>query len=180
MTEDEAIQRCQDGEREAFRPLVERHQDVVFGTAYHLTGNAALAEELAQEAFLAAWQGIRGFRLGRPFKPWLMRILVNTVLAQRRQRSVETTPMEASGGAADGDNPAAVVEAQAERQRLQRAINGLSPEHRQVVVLRYFAELTVPEVARASGVQEGTVKSRLYRAHQALRQRLTDAQQGQG
>ena len=65
MTEDEAIQRCQDGEREAFRPLVERHQDVVFGTAYHLTGNAALAEELAQEAFLAAWQGIRGFRLGK-------------------------------------------------------------------------------------------------------------------
>lgn len=180
MTEDEAIQRCQDGEREAFRPLVERHQDVVFGTAYHLTGNAALAEELAQEAFLAAWQGIRGFRLGRPFKPWLLRILVNTVLAQRRKRSVETTPMAASGVAGGADNPATVVEAQAERQRLQRAINGLSPEHRQVVVLRYFAELTVPEVARASGVREGTVKSRLYRAHQALRQRLTDAQQGQG
>ena len=55
MTEDEAIQRCQDGEREAFRPLVERHQDVVFDTAYHMTGNPALAEELAQEAFLAAW-----------------------------------------------------------------------------------------------------------------------------
>ena len=74
------------------------------------------------------------------------------------------------------DNPAAVVEAQAERQRLQQAINGLSPEHRQVVVLRYFAELTVPEVARASGVPEGTVKSRLYRAHRALRQRLADVQ----
>ena len=101
MTEDEAIQRCQDGEREAFRPLVERHQDVVFGTAYHMTGSPALAEELAQEAFLAAWQGIRGFRLGRPFKPWLMRILVNTVLAQRRKRSVETTPIEASGVAGD-------------------------------------------------------------------------------
>ena len=179
MTEDEAIQRCQDGEREAFRLLVERHQDVVFGTAYHMTGSPALAEELAQEAFLAAWQGIRGFRLGRPFKPWLMRILVNTVLAQRRQRTVETTPIEASGGAADGDNPAAVVEAQVERQRLQQAINGLSPEHRQVVVLRYFAELTVPEVARASGVNEGTVKSRLHRAHRALRERLADAQQGQ-
>ena len=178
MTEDEAIQRCQDGEREAFRPLVERHQDVVFGTAYHLTGNPALAEELAQEAFLAAWQGIRGFSLGRPFKPWLLRILVNTVLAQRRKRSVETTPIEASGGAGDADNPAAVVEAQVERQRLQQAINGLSPEHRQMVVLRYFAELTVPEVARASSVPEGTVKSRLYRAHQALRQRLADLQQG--
>ena len=179
MTEDEAIQRCQDGEREAFHPLVEWHQDVVFGTAYHLTGHAALAEEVAQEAFLAAWQGIRGFRRGRPFKPWLLRILVNTVLAQRRQRTVETTPIAAAGVAGDTDNPAAVVEAQGERQRLQEAINGLSPEHRQVVVLRYFAELTVPEVARAAGVPEGTVKSRLHRAQRALRQRLADAQQGQ-
>ena len=105
-----------------------------------------------------------------------MRILVNTVLAQRRQRSVQTTPMDASGVAGSADNPAAVVEAQVERQQLQQAINGLTPEHRQVVVLRYFAELTVPEVARASGVQEGTVKSRLHRAHRALRQRLADAQ----
>ena len=176
MTEDEAIQRCQDGERDAFHPLVERHQDVVFGTAYHMTGNPALAEELAQEAFVAAWQGMRGFRRGRPFKPWLMRILVNAVLAQRRQRSVETTPIEGAGVAGDADNPAAVVEAQVERQRLQQAINGLTPEHRQVVVLRYFAELTVPEVARTSGVQEGTVKSRLHRAQRALRQRLADAQ----
>ena len=87
--------------------------------------------------------------------------------------------MAASGVAGGADNPAAVVESQAERQRLQQAINGLSPEHRQVVVLRYFAELTVPEVARASGVNEGTVKSRLYRAHQALRQRLAASQQGQ-
>ena len=77
---------------------------------------------------------------------------------------------------ASADNPAAVVEAQVERQQLQQAINGLTPEHRQVVVLRYFAELTVPEVARASGVNEGTVKSRLHRAHRALRQRLADAQ----
>ena len=179
MTEDEAIQRCQDGERDAFRPLVEWHQDVVFGTAYHMTGNPALAEELAQEAFLAAWQGIRGFIRGRLFKPWLMRILVNTVLAQGRKRSVETTPLAGAEGGDEADQPAAVVEAQAERQRLQQAINGLTPEHRQVVVLRYFAELTVPEVARASGVQEGTVKSRLHRAHRALRQRLADAQQGQ-
>ena len=176
MTEDEAIQRCQDGEREAFHPLVEWHQDVVFGTAYHLTGHPALAEEVAQEAFLAAWQGIGGFRRGRPFKPWLLRILVNTVLAQRRQRTVETTPIAAAGVAGGTDNPAAVVEAQGERQRLQQAINGLSPEHRQVVVLRYFAELTVPEVARVSGVNEGTVKSRLHRAQRALRQRLADAQ----
>ncbi len=178
MTENEAVQRCQRGDRDAFRYLVERHQGVVFGTAYNMTGNRALAEELAQEAFLSAWKGIRGFRRGSPFKPWLMRILVNAVMAHRRKRSVETTPIEGLGLADDAERPAASVESKLERQTLQQAIGGLSPEHRQVVVLRYFAGMTVPEVSRASGVSEGTVKSRLHRAHRALRQRLGDAQQG--
>ena len=57
MTENEAVQRCQRGDRDAFRYLVELHQGVVFGTAYNMTGNRALAEEMAQEAFLSAWKG---------------------------------------------------------------------------------------------------------------------------
>ena len=179
MTEDQAVMRCQHGERDAFRYLVERYQDVVFGTAYNMTGNRALAEELAQEAFLSAWKGIRSFRRGRPFKPWLIRILVNAVMAHRRRRSVETTPIEESEWAEDAEHPADLAESRSEQQTLQQAIRGLGPEHRQVVVLRYFADMTVPEVARASGVREGTVKSRLYRAHQALRQQLVDAQQWQ-
>ena len=179
MTEDQAVQRCQHGERDAFRYLVERYQDVVFGTAYNMTGNRALAEELAQEAFLSAWKGIRSFRRGRPFKPWLIRILVNAVMAHRRRRSVETTPIEESEWADDAEHPADLTESRLEQQTLQQAIRGLGPEHRQVVVLRYFADMTVPEVARASGVREGTVKSRLYRAHQALRQQLVGEQQRQ-
>ena len=177
MTEDQAVMRCQHGERDAFRYLVERYQDVVFGTAYNMTGNRALAEELAQEAFLSAWKGIRGFRRGRPFKPWLMRILVNAVMAHRRRRSIETTPIEGSEWVGDAEHTEDLAESNLERQTLQQAIRGLGPEQRQVVVLRYFADMTVPEVARASGVKEGTVKSRLHRAHQALRQQLVDAQQ---
>ena len=179
MTEDQAVMRCQHGERDAFRYLVERYQDVVFGTAYNMTGNRALAEELAQEAFLSAWKGIRSFRRGRPFKPWLIRILVNAVMAHRRRRSVETTPIEESEWAEDAEHPADLAESRSEQQTLQQAIRGLGPEHRQVVVLRYFADMTVPEVAQASGVRQGTVKSRLHRAHQALRQQLADAQQWQ-
>ena len=179
MTEDQAVMRCQHGERDAFRYLVERYQDVVFGTAYNMTGNRALAEELAQEAFLSAWKGIRSFRRGRPFKPWLIRILVNAVMAHRRRRSVETTPIEESEWAEDAEHPADLAESRSEQQTLQQAIRGLGPEHRQVVVLRYFADMTVPEVAQASGVRQGTVKSRLYRAHQALRQQLVDEQQRQ-
>ena len=86
MTDHEAILRCQDGDREAFRYLVDRYKDVLFGTAVLMTGNRSVAEEQVQEALLSAWRGIRGFRLGSPVKPWLVRILVNAVLSQQRRR----------------------------------------------------------------------------------------------
>ena len=129
MTDDEAVLRCQDGDREAFRHLVEQYKNPLYGTAYLMTGNAAQAEEHVQDAFLLAWRGIKSFQRGRPLKPWLMRIL-------------------------------------------RQALAQLTPEHRQVVVLRYFADLTVPQVARSAGVREGTVKSRLHRALRQMRELL--------
>ena len=65
MTEDEAVLLCQNGDREAFRYLVEQYKNQLFGTAYLMTGNAAHAEEHVQEAFLLAWRGIRTFRRGQ-------------------------------------------------------------------------------------------------------------------
>ena len=177
MTDNEAIVRCQDGDREAFRHLVDRYRDVLFGTAVLMTGNRAVAEEQVQEALLSAWRGIRGFRQGSPVKPWLLRILVNAVLSQQRRRTVPTAVINGNGPddpAASGADPAQTLDALEDRLELRRAITNLSPDHRQVVALRYFAELTVPEVARALGIREGTVKSRLHRALALLRQRLND------
>ena len=88
MTDSEAVVRCQNGDRDAFRHLVDQYKDVLFGTAVLMTGNRATAEEHVQEAFLSAWRGIRRFRRDRPVKPWFLRILVNTVLSWRRKRSV--------------------------------------------------------------------------------------------
>lgn len=182
MTDHEAILRCQDGDRDAFRHLVARYQDALFGTAVLMTGNRAVAEEQVQEALLAAWRGIGGFRAGHPVKPWLLRILVNAVLAQQRKRAIPTVYLHGNGGAAaDADypasepDPAETLDALENRLALRRAVNGLSPEHRQVVALRYFAGLTVPETARTLGVRQGTVKSRLHRALALLRQELADS-----
>ena len=175
MTDHEAIQRCQQGDRDAFRQLVDRYRDVLFGTAVLMTGNRAVAEEQVQEALLSAWRGIRGFRLGNPVKPWLVRILVNAVLSQQRRRALPTVQLNDTGpdesclGVSD---PAATLDALEDRLVLRRAIAELSPGHRQVVTLRYFAGLTVPETARALGVREGTVKSRLHRALAVLREKL--------
>ena len=178
MTDNEAIMRCQNGDRDAFRHLVERYKDVLFGTAVLMTGNRALAEEQVQEALLSAWRGIRGFRLGRPLKPWLLRILVNSVLSHQRRRTLPTVNLDGNGpDMPDSINhdPAETLDALENRLALRRAIADLSPDHRQVVALRYFAGLTVPEVARTLGVREGTVKSRLHRALAILRQQLDDS-----
>ena len=175
MTDNEAIERCQEGDREAFRHLVEQYRDVLFGTAVLMTGNRAVAEEQVQEALLSAWRGIGRFQRGRPFKPWLLRILVNAVLSHQRRRSLPTVDLEDSdpGPSSDaGGNPAESLEALENRLALRRAISNLGPDHRQVVALRYFAGLTVPEVARTLNAREGTVKSRLHRALALLRQQL--------
>ena len=93
MIDDDAIARCQGGDRDAFRHLVDRYKDVMYGTAVLMTGNRAVAEETVQEAFLSAWRGIEGFKRGRPPKPWLIRILVNRVMDERRRQTIPTVPL---------------------------------------------------------------------------------------
>ena len=173
MSEDLTIARCQEGDREAFRVLVDRHKDVLYGTALLMTGNRAVAEEAVQEAFLSAWSGIGGFKLGRPLKPWLTRILVNGVLTQKRKRSIPTVPIADSGGngVPSVSDHTEVIES---RAVVRQALATLDPQQQQVVVLRYFAELTVPEISEAMGVKEGTVKSRLHRALSRLREHLEE------
>ena len=175
MTDNDAIMRCQNGDRDAFRYLVDQYRDVLFGTAVLMTGNRAVAEEQVQEALLSAWRGIGGFQGGRPFKPWLLRILVNAVLSHQRRRTVPMVALDGNGPEipeVEPSDPAATLDRLEDRLALRRAIELLSPDHREVVALRYFAGLTVPEVARALSTREGTVKSRLHRALSQLRQQL--------
>lgn len=177
MTESEAVARCQNGDRDAFRHLVDQYKDLLFGTAMLMTGNPATAEEQVQEAFLSAWRGIRGFHRGRPVKPWFLRILVNTVLSWRRKRTVPTvylTGQEHQDPDPSEGDPAETLDALERRLSVRRAIANLSRDHRQVVALRFFACLTVPEVARTLGLRQGTVKSRLNRALRNLRRQLDD------
>ena len=179
MTEDDAVLRCQHGDRDAFRYFVDRYKDALYGTAYMITGNQSLAEEQVQEAFLNAWRGIRGFKRGRPFKPWLMRVLVNAVTTQRRRQLASTVVKEEPGRAAYADGPEGTADAREDRQTIRQALLGLPTEQRQVVVLRYFCGLTLRQVAASMGIKEGMVKSRLQRAHQQLGERLQEIRGGQ-
>ena len=133
-----------------------------------------------QEAFLSAWRGIKGFRTGYPVKPWLVRILVNTVTAQRRRRSLPIDPLDIAEAQSGTGDPAELAESSESGQRVRQAISTLSDEHNTVITLRFFAGLTVPQVAQALGRREGTIKSRLHRALHHLRRELQELGPGIG
>ncbi|MCS7207565.1 MAG: sigma-70 family RNA polymerase sigma factor [Dehalococcoidia bacterium] len=172
MDEQEAIRLCQQGDREAFRTLVERYQDILLGTALLMTGDPALAEDLVQEAFLAAWQGMGGFDTRRPLKPWLVRILVNKALNTLRRRGQPAVPLDAATTHSALADPTEVALRRERHHALREALATLPSEHRQALLLRYYTDLTVPEIAHALGWREGTVKSRLHRALAHLREVL--------
>ena len=164
MTEELAIARCQAGDRDAFRYLVERYKDVLYGTACLMTGNRAHAEDYVQEALFSAWRGIRGFRRGRPFKPWLLRILVNVVLSYRGRGAGPTRSLlEADRPCHSTDSPD-IPASQEDWPAVRTVLADLSAEHRQAVVLRYFAGLTTSQIAQSLNVTESAVKSRLHHA----------------
>jgi len=175
--DDELVRRCQAGDREPFRQLVERYGDLVFGTALQMTRDRSLAEDLTQDAFVHAWRGIGGFRLGSPLRPWLLRILHNRIVSHRRRRLLDLLPLPSAERARDHQpGPEAVVEIAEERSRLRVALATLSGDHRRIVVLRYYSELSVPEIAQATGLPDGTVKSKLHRALRRLRETLDTAE----
>lgn len=173
LEEAEAIRRCQSGERDAFRLLVEQYEKVLYGTAFLMTRDDSLSEEFVQEAFLRAWRGIPSFRLDGSFKAWILRILVNQVMTNRRKLRVPESPLTEGIVPIDISRDIDVEELvlkNEERQQIRQSLELLPQEQRYVVVLRYFADLTVPEIAKVMGCREGTIKSRLHRALARLRE----------
>jgi RNA polymerase sigma-70 factor (ECF subfamily) len=145
------------GSTAAWDALFARHWPMAYRAAYLVVHDAAAAEDVAQEAFLAALRSLDRFDARRPLGPWLHRIVVNRAIdhARRRTRLAEVPePPEHEAPLAAGSPGDDVV----------AALRALAPEQRAVVVLRYLLELTPGEIARTLGLPRGTVNSRLRRA----------------
>jgi RNA polymerase sigma factor (sigma-70 family) len=192
------VERARRGDLDAWETLVRTHQGIAFRTAYLLTGNAADAEEAAQEGFLKAYRALGRFRRGAPLRPWLLRIVANE--ARNRRRSAARRERLALRAAADqgiardasgghvgsarrpgvhrpGDavpSPEAALLARESQERLLAAVERLPEEHRDAVACRYFLELSEEETAAALGIRKGTVKSRLSRALARLSETLEE------
>ena len=165
--------RAQRGDVDAYEELVQTHQHIAFRTAYVLAGNAADAEEAAQDGFVKAYRALGRFRRGAPFRPWLLQIVANE--ARNRRRSAgrrEKLALRSAAESRPGDaapSPEAVLLGAERRHALLRAVNELRDEERLVIALRFFLELSEAETAAALAVPVGTVKSRLSRALERLR-----------
>ncbi|MDX6556737.1 MAG: hypothetical protein QOD86_2932 [Miltoncostaeaceae bacterium] len=161
------VRRAQRGSRDAAAALVARHWPAAHRAALGVTGSAASADDVAQDAFERAFAGLAGFDARRPFAPWLHRIVVNRALdLLRRERRLVGLDALGEGPAGpdrgdEGGDPAAL-----------RALAALDPDRRAVVVLRYLLDYRPPEIAEMLGIPVGTVNSRLGRALAELRARL--------
>jgi RNA polymerase sigma factor (sigma-70 family) len=175
LAEEALVERARAGDQRAYEQIVEAYQGLAFRVAYLVTGNAADAEEAAQDAFVKAWRALGRFRRGEPLRPWLLRIVANEARNRRRSAGRRAAlavraAEEPSGDAAP--SPEAAVLGTEQRAALLAAVNGLPEEGRLVIACRYFLGLSEEETAASLGVRRGTVKSRTARALERLREAL--------
>jgi RNA polymerase sigma-70 factor, ECF subfamily len=183
------VRRLKQGDERAFEELVRLYQNRIFGLMLRMIGNRQEAEDLAQEVFITVHRAIASYRGDGRFHTWLYRIATNTCKNRikylkgrnfHRSVPVEDTP-EAQSPTDDGPvvplqaqiaGPEAMTEGTRLETAVQRELGALDPEHRLLIVLRDIEGMSYQDMLRVTGLQEGTLKSRLHRARIALKDRL--------
>lgn len=173
------IEKCLSGHRDAFGELVCRYQGRLYNAVIRLVDHADDAADIVQDSFLNAYQALRSFKGDAEFFTWLYRIAFNTAISLKRKKRA-TVSLDAGGpdGGIDPDDPSEYVKPGQALQRsedeaqLQQAMNRLSSEHREVLILKDIEGMKYEDIAVILGVPIGTVRSRLNRARLELRDLL--------
>jgi RNA polymerase sigma-70 factor, ECF subfamily len=186
IPDSDLVRRCQAGDTRAFDVLVSRYRGRIYAMTYHMLQNEADAWDISQEAFIKAWRALPNFKMDASFYTWLYRIAHNVCYDWLRKRKVQ------QAGEFDDDHTEHRIAAGAEAiprghaapdtalknaelgQRIRDAIAKLSPDHRQVVVMREVEGYSYEEIAAAVPCTLGTVMSRLFYARKKLQELLKD------
>jgi RNA polymerase sigma-70 factor (ECF subfamily) len=171
-TED-LIRRFQRGQPGAFDALFERYKDYIYRVAFFVTRNSGDAEEATQETFLDLLHALPRYKLNGParFETWLYKITVNRCRSRFRRKRPPSADWDEladeliAGVSGDPEHSALKRET---REAIWHAVDTLPQAQREIIALRYLSDLSYDEIAEALGINQGTVKSRLYYAHQAL------------
>src|ERR1022692_4332226 len=185
VEEMDLVKRALKGDLTAYDDLVRRYQERVYATVYHMTANHEDANDLAQEAFIKAFQALRSFKGGSSFYTWVYRIAVNKTinfLKQRKNKAQMSLDDMDFNAEHDPDLVALISEKTPRREvnlaelqeKLNAALQRLSEPHRLVVTLHDVQGLSHEEIAKIVGCNIGTVRSRLFYARQQLQAYLSD------
>jgi len=175
------VKKSQKGDISAFELLVTMYQDRIYALSYQLTGNHADAQDLAQNVFIKAYRALPGFRNEADFGTWLHRITVNLSINEKRKKKPEVyldNPVQTVEGemprlvVSDAESPEEAYENKEFRHMVQTALDELSPEHRAVLVLREVQGFSYDEIANMLDCSLGTVKSRINRGRQTLKEKI--------
>lgn len=176
------VERSKKGDREAFEHLVRLYENKVYTIAYRLMGNHADASDLAQDAFIKIYQALPNFRGDSSFSTWIYHITVNVCRDELRKRqrrptvsldepAGENTPTYEIRSNAPG--PEEMLDRSETQAMIQQCLNMLSDDYRTILVMREIQDLAYEEIAEHLGCSLGTVKSRLSRARQALKEKIS-------
>ena len=174
--ENRIIAQCLAGDRKAYTLLVERYKELVHDLVYRMIGDAARAEDIAQDAFVKGYLSLRDFRGESRFSTWVCRIAINRCrdLLRRARREVlmpdGEPPLSESVDA--GETPAAALERREREEVLRRALARLPLKYREAVVLRHIEGMEFREVGRLLGIAAGAAKVRTFRGREMLRRLL--------
>ena len=184
MTERELVDRARAGDQDAFEQLVLDNQNRIYSLTVRLTGSREEGADLAQEAFLKAWQGLASFQGESSFSTWVYRLATNVCIdflrRQKRRREVEqvlSLDDEERTWAEPADysqDPQRHLERSERNRALERGLAALPEHQRRILVMRELSGLSYQEIGRALELDLGTVKSRLARARLALRKILLE------
>jgi len=174
----ELVKLAQKGDMVAFEELVSRHRDKIYARAFSMLRNEDDATDLSQEAWVKGWQRLHQFQGDASFATWMTRIVINLCLDQlrklKRVRADSIDQMDEESGGVErqmpviNPNPTERLERGELRQRIDRALNQLSYEHRTVLILHEFEELEYKMIAKKMNCSIGTVMSRLFYARRKM------------
>lgn len=169
------VERVLAGEVDAFTRIVQRWQGPIVDLAYRFCRERGLAEEIAQDAFLKAFRSLDRWRREARFSTWLFAITVNVARSRLRRWRPDWTSLDKAQELADPVRPDEVYEAADEAERVRRAVVALPTKYREAIVLYYFHDMDVADAAATLGIPIGTLKARLHRGREKLRQQFGNA-----
>ncbi len=186
LNDTDIIKQCLSGESNSYEILVNRYQKPIYNLAYRLSGNAEDAQDIAQEAFVKAYQSLQSFNPQYSFKSWLFRIAQNLSIDQLRKKSRHpqismNQEIEDDSGdslqrewADPSPNARTLLIEKQKGERIEQMIQSLPEPYKTVIVLRHIEELQLEEIAQILRMPLGTVKTNLYRARNIMKDKLKE------